>query len=53
METLKLSIPLAQEKLLEKLKEEVIFDSYKQEKVIDKLTISEEQKTYSEIQSDN
>jgi len=53
METLKLSIPLAKEKLLEKLKEEDIFESYKQEKVIDKLTISEEQKTHSQIQSDN
>ena len=53
IETLKLTIPLAKEKLLEKLKEEDIFESYKQEKVIDKLTISEEQKTHSQIQSDN
>lgn len=53
METLKLSIPLAKQKLLEKLKEEDIFESYKQEKVIDKLTISEEKKTNSQIQSDN
>lgn len=53
METLNLSIPLAKEKLLEKLKEEDIFEAYKQEKVIDKLTISEEEKPCLEIQSDN
>lgn len=53
METLLLSIPLAKQKLLEKLMEEDIFESYKQEKIIDKLTISEEKKMYPEIQSDN
>lgn len=31
------------------LKEEYIFWSYKQEKVIDKLTITKEQKTHSQI----
>lgn len=53
MQTLQLSIPLAKQKLLEKLKQEDIFESYKQEKVLDKLTISEEKKMYPEIQSEN
>ncbi len=53
METFELSIPLAKEKLLEKLKEGDIFESYKQEKTTGELFFSEQEKGYLNSQSDN